>query len=641
MCGINGIFHPMSGASQDTWRLRLMADAMAHRGPDGEGFHAEPGLGLGHRRLAVVDLAGGAQPMSSGDGLVVVSFNGEIYNFEALRRELSAAGRAFTSRSDTEVLLHGWQHWQLGLLERIKGQFAFALWDRSRGELLLARDRLGEKPLHYAWLPDGSLAFASEIGGLLALPQTPTAIDPASVDDYLALGYIPDPATMYATIRRLPAAHFMLLRRGEAARPPPRAYWQPPRSVSAASADAAAELVHRLDAAVRGQLMSDVPLGAFLSGGVDSASIVTLASAARREAGGAALDCFTIGFAGAEDERPVASEVARLVGATHHTELGTNGYLGAAHEIAQVFGEPYGDHSAVPTLAVCRLARRHVTVALSGDGGDEVFAGYRRYRFHALAEAVRAYLPAPLRRGVIGRLAAIYPKLDRAPRWLRAKTTLTEISLESAMGYYGTVCKLERAQRRALYSPGFRSLVDGHDPSARFVERMAECDTDQPLLAAQYTDLHTYLPGDILVKTDRASMAASLELRPPLLDHELVAWGMALPAHDKLRGGVGKHVLRRAMAGRLPGALLWGRKRGFAASIGAEFRAKAGQLRSILGGPAILESGMFDPGALRRLVDEHEAGHFDHSQILWQLLVLAGWCEKSRRSRSSVMMAGA
>lgn len=641
MCGINGIFHPTSAAPPEAWRLRAMADAQAHRGPDGEGYHLEPGLGLGHRRLAIVDLAGGAQPMSSVDGLVFVSFNGEIYNFEALRLELSQAGCVFNSRSDTEVLLHGWQQWRLGLLDRIKGMFAFALWDRGRGELLLARDRLGEKPLHYVWLPDGSLAFASEIGGLLALPETPTAMDPAAVDDYLALGYIPDPATIYTAIRRLPAAHFMLLSRGDAGRPAPRPYWQPPRSVAPTPADAAAELSHRLDAAVRAQLMSDVPLGAFLSGGVDSASIVTLAAAARREAGGAALDCFTIGFAGAEDERPMASEVARLAGATHHAQLGATDYLGAAREIAQVFGEPFGDHSAVPTLAVCRLARRHVTVALSGDGGDEVFAGYRRYRFHALAEAVRAYLPAPVRRGVIGRLAALYPKLDRAPRWLRAKTTLTEISLDSAMGYYGTVCKLERTRRLALYSPGFRSLVDGHDPSARFVERMAECDTDQPLLAAQYTDLHTYLPGDILVKTDRASMAASLELRPPLLDHEVVAWGMALPAPEKLRGGVGKHVLRRAMAGRLPDALLWGRKRGFAASIGAEFRAKAAQLRATLGGAAMAESGIFDPAALRRLVDEHEAGHFDHSQILWQLSVIEGWCAQSRQSRSHAMMARA
>jgi asparagine synthase (glutamine-hydrolysing) len=296
-----------------------------------------------------------------------------------------------------------------------------------------------------------------------------------------------------------------------------------------------------------------------------------------------------------------------------------------AREIPRLFGEPFGDHSAVPTLAVATLARRRVTVALSGDGGDEVFAGYRRHRFHMMAEAARRLLPAGLRRGAVGALARAYPKLDRAPRWLRAKTTLTEISLDSALGYYGTVCKLAEERRRGLLSPAQRAAVAGHDPSARFVALMEECDPDNPLLQAQYVDLHTYLPGDILAKVDRTSMAVSLEVRPPLLDPDLVAWGMALPAGRKLRGGTGKHVLRQAAAALLPRELLTRRKRGFAADISRQLREREKEVRRRLLGPAMLDAGMFEAHAISALVDRHATGAADHSQALWHLLVMEGF----------------
>jgi asparagine synthase (glutamine-hydrolysing) len=629
MCGVVGLFHPLLPAIPDQALLRRMTDAVRHRGPDGEGFHAEPHLALGHRRLSIVDLAGGAQPMATEDGAVLVCFNGEIFNHATLKAELEAAGHRFRTRSDTESILHGWREWGLGVLDRLKGQFAFALWDRARGELLLARDRLGEKPMLYALLPDGTLAFGSEMAALLTVPSLPRRISATALDDYLALGYVPDPDTIYHGIARLPAAHFLLLRRGEAldpARlPAPRRYWQPPRAASPAPADAPAELARRLDAAVRAQLMSDVPLGAFLSGGVDSSAVVACAARAMAEAGGGPLATFTIGFAGSEDERPAAAALAARLGLASHAEAGSLDYVAAAREQTKIFGEPYGDHSAVPTLAVSRLARRHVTVALSGDGGDEVFAGYRRYRFHKLAEAARRMFPAPVRRRVIGGLAAAYPKLDRAPRWLRAKSTLTEISLDSALGYYRTVCKLHDDRRRGLYAAPMRAAVAGHAPSARIAALMAECDEADPLLQAQYADLHTYLPGDILVKTDRASMAVSLELRPPILDHELVAWGMALPAALKLKGATGKHVLREAMAPLLPADLLWGKKRGFADSIAGQFRAQAATVRARLTGAAMGDCGLFDLAALGRLADEHASGRFDHAQAIWQLLVLEGF----------------
>jgi asparagine synthase (glutamine-hydrolysing) len=621
MCAVVGLFHPHATRPPDIGLVRRMADALAHRGPDGAGFHAEPGLALGHRRLAIVDRAGGAQPMASHDGRVVLSFNGEIYNHAALRLMLERLGHGFRTRSDTEVILQAWRQWGLGALDRLEGMFAFALWDQGQGRLVLARDRLGEKPMHTAVLPDGGLAFASEIAGLRVLPELRRGFDPLAIDDFLALGYVPDPRSIHISIRRLPPAHFLLLARGERAHlAVARRYWRPPTRMAAAPADAPGELATRLAASVEARLMAEVPLGCFLSGGVDSGAVASLA--ARRIAG---LATFTIGFAGSADERPAAAELAARIGATHHAAAASGDLLADARAQAAIFGEPFGDSSAVPTLAVCRLARRHVTVALSGDGGDEVFAGYRRHRWHMLAEGVRRFLPTGLRRTVLGRLARAYPKLDRAPRWLRARHTLTELSLDSALGYYATVCRLDTARRRALLSPAMRRELEGHDPAARFGELMGECDPEAPLLAAQYADLHTYLPGDILTKVDRTSMAVSLEVRPPLLDHHLVAWGLALPAALKLRNGVGKAVLRDAMRDILPAGFLQRPKQGFAAPLGPALRALGPAVRARLLGAPMRDSGIFDGRALELLLDEHLAGRFDHGQILWQLLVMEGF----------------
>jgi len=625
MCGVVGLFHPLDPSVPAEGIVRRMADAITHRGPDGEGFHVEPHVAFGHRRLAIVDLSGGAQPMATADGKVVITFNGEIYNHLKLRAELEKAGHVFRTRSDTEAILLGWCQWGPGVVERLRGMFAFALWDRDRGELLIARDPLGEKPMHLAWLPNGRLAFASELSALLTLPELSRAIDPTALEDVLALGYIPDPATIYQAVRRLPPGHLLLLRRGEATTPAPRRYWAPPTHAGAAPADAAAELARRLQASVRAQMMSDVPLGAFLSGGVDSGLVTAMAATARREAGHAPLDTFTIGFPGENDEREAAAIVATRYGTNHRAAADTTDYVAVAREQARIFGEPFGDSSSVPTLAVCRLARRHATVALSGDGGDEVFAGYRRYRWHLLAEAVRQKIPAGARKHVIGALARAYPKLDRAPKWLRAKTTLTEISLDSALGYYRTGCKFIDERRREVLSPALRTTLDGHDPASRFARLMGECDPDDALLQAQYTDLHTYLPGDILVKVDRTSMAVSLEVRPPILDPDLVAWGVALPPALKLSGGVGKAVLREAAGPFLPADLLARKKTGFAASLTDQLRAHAPELRERLLGPAMLDSGFFAAGGLARLVDEHAARRFDHAQPLWTLLMVEGF----------------
>ena len=626
MCGIAGIFHPNSsqaGPAIDAALLRRMTTALAHRGPDGDGFHVEPGIGLGHRRLAIIDIAGGHQPMFNEDGSVAIVFNGEIYNFAELRPRLEALGHVFRSdHSDTETIVHAWESWGPDCLRHLNGQFAFALWDRNRGCLFLARDRLGKKPIYYATDSAGRFVFGSEMAALACVPSLPRRIDPAAMDDFFALGYVPEPGSIYAGIRRLPPAHFLLIERNGTA-PPPRRYWDAAiRTDPIEHAAAGAELIARLTASTQLRMVADVPLGAFLSGGVDSSAVVALAAGLRA----APLDTFTIGFDGAEDETPYATMVAQRYGTTqHNARAAAVDIVEAARLQGRIFGEPFGDISSVPTHSVCALARRHATVALSGDGGDEVFAGYRRYRWHVLVDGMRRHLPAGLRRHAVGTLSRLYPKLDRAPRWLRAKHTLTELSLDSALGYASTVTKIQRARRRALYAPGLRASLGGYDPTDRFPALMAASGSGDALRQAQYTDLHTWLPGDILTKVDRASMANSLEVRAPLLDFELVSWGLSLPPGLKLRGAEGKFLLKQALEPLLPREVLYRPKQGFAASPAATFRAQAGRLRERLLGEPMTGSGLFDRTAVARLIDEHEARAFDHGAALWLLLVFEGF----------------
>ncbi len=622
MCGIAGIFHPSGGGTVDAALLRRMTDALAHRGPDGEGFHLEPGIGLGHRRLAIIDPAGGQQPMFNEDGSIAITFNGEIYNFADLRPELAALGHVFRNRCDTETIIHAWESWGPACLDRLTGQFAFALWDRRQGTLFLARDHFGKKPLYYAADRLGRILFASELAALAQVPTLPRRIDPAAVGDFLALGYVPDPGSIFAGIRKLPPAHCLELRVGEAPAAP-RRYWRVPVAPQAIELPEAAErITDLLGRATARRMVADVPLGAFLSGGVDSSAVV--AFAARQRA--TPLDTFTMGFDGAEDETPFAAAVAARYGThQHNARVAAIDLFDAARAMGHVFGEPFGDISAPPTHAVCALARRHATVALSGDGGDEVFAGYRRYRWHLLVEGARRYLPAPVRRHAIGTLARLYPKLDRAPRFLRAKHTLTELSLDAARGFAASQVRMQDAQWRALLSPDLRGALDGHDPMARFVTTFAEVADAPPLAQAQYADLHTWLPGDILVKVDRASMANSLEVRAPFLDPEMVAFGLSLPAALKIAGGAGKHVLKQALAAHLPQDLLWRPKQGFASSPAALFRAETARLRARLLGPAMADSGLFAADAIGRLIDENAAGAFDHAQKLWLLLAFEGF----------------
>ncbi len=619
MCGLAGIYHH-AGAPVDRALLERMTTALIHRGPDGEGFHTEPGIGLGHRRLSIIDVAGGHQPMWNEDHSVVIVFNGEIYNFAELRPELQAMGHVFRNHSDTEAIIHAWEAWGPDCLKRLNGQFSIALWDRNQKTLFLARDRFGEKPLYYARRPDGSLVFGSEMSALEQVRDLPKRISAAAVDDFFALGYVPDPHTIFDGIHKLPAAHYLLLRPGSHGAP--RRYWSAPTaSVDASEADAIETLRQKLKQATQSQLIADVPLGAFLSGGVDSSAVVATAAMLKTSP----LSTFTIGFPGAEDETPLAQLIARRYRTEHHTDQAQPDYLHAARRQARIFGEPFGDSSSVPTEAVCALARRHVTVSLSGDGGDEVFAGYRRYRWHQITEAARTYLPASVRRRALGQLAAAYPKMDWAPRWLRAKHTLTEISLESALGYYQTVAKVQHGQRRQMFSKNLRSQLDGYDPAARIQDLMQACGGDDCLLQAQYVDINTYLVGDILTKVDRTSMAHSLEVRAPFLDHHFAEWGMSLPSAFKLRRLRGKWLLKKALEPMAPHELLYRRKQGFAMGLGDLLRRESARVRErLLAGP-MQDCGLFDRAAIAGLIDRHEQGRANFAGPLWLLLAFEGF----------------
>ena len=620
MCGITGIFDSTGGRPIDRATLHRMNESQHHRGPDEGGLHLEPGLGLGHRRLSIIDIATGQQPLFNEDKSVVVVFNGEIYNFGELIGELQALGHVFHTRSDTEVIVHAWESWGEECVNRFRGMFAFALWDRNRQSLFLARDRLGVKPLFYAELPDGQWLFGSELKSLLAHGAMTRALDPRSIEDYFALGYVPEPRTIYPSARKLAPGHTLLLRRGEPAGEP-RRYWDVRFTGTnrIRAEDAQDELVQRLRESVRLRMISEVPLGAFLSGGVDSSAVVAMMA---DQSAGPVNTC-SIGFSDPKfDESKYAQQVADQYHTRHFVDRVETDDFDLIDTLAALYDEPYADSSAIPTYRVCQLARRHVTVALSGDGGDESFGGYRRYRLHMAEERMRSALPLSVRQPLFGALGRLYPKADRAPRFLRAKSTFQSLARDSVAAYFHSMSIFRDEMRAALFTPQFKRQLAGHHALDVFHEHARRADTEDPLSLIQYLDLQTYLIGDINTKVDRASMAHALEVREPLMDHTLVEWVASLPSNLKLRGGEGKWLLKKAMEPHLHDNILYRPKMGFAVPLAQWFRGplrqrvRSGMLDGELGG-----TGFFNRAYLEHLVDAHTAGRRDYSAPLWTLLM--------------------
>jgi asparagine synthase (glutamine-hydrolysing) len=614
MCGIAGLFALARGQAVDPELAVRMADRLAHRGPDGAGVHAGPGYALSHRRLAIVDRAGGSQPMGTPDQRLWVTYNGEIYNFADLRRELEGKGFVFRTASDTEVLLHGYRAWGTELASRLRGMFAFALVDTERHELYAARDRLGKKPFH--WTEHrGVFAFASELKALHVL-GIDRRLRPEAIAQFLALRYVPDPATVFAAVHKLPPAHWCLVQGGKVAQ---QRYWRLQFAPDGASRPTHEERVlQRLDEAVRIRLMGEVPLAPFLSGGIDSYAVV---DSMTRTLGRPVAAC-TIGFPDVRfDERPAARESAAACGATLHEEVLQPASLLDLDWHAETFDEPFSDSSAVPTYHVSRLARRHVTVALSGDGGDEGFGGYRRYLFDVREHRVRPWLP----RGLWRVLGACCPKADWLPRWLRARRTVQNLAAEPAVAY-------ARSVSAHLPEEVFAVLLRDHhgqagDPHAPLLAAYAAADAKAPLHRALSTDLETQLPGDLLVKADRASMATALEVRAPFLDHVLLEESARIPAEWHLAGGRTKAFLRGALRGRLLPAALRRRKQGFSVPLRAWCRGPVGDaVLAVLGERRLRE--WIDPGMVRLLLQRHRAGIGDHAEMLWAVLVLARFLER-------------
>lgn len=619
MCGIAGLYYPALPKPIEPARIATMTNALAHRGPDGSGIWTAPGVGLGHRRLSIIDVAGSPQPMATPGESHVVVFNGEIYNYREVRAELAGLGARFTTDGDTEVLLHGWRAWGPGLLSRLNGMFAFALYDAEARSLFLARDRLGVKPLHYVELSDGAVAFASELKGLLAHPLVRRAPDLGAIEDYMALGYVPDDASIVAGVRKLPAGHFLLLERGRPV-PEPVRWWDVDFSQRArgSTRDLTAQLVHDLREAVRSRMVADVPLGAFLSGGVDSSAVVALMAETSRQP----VKTCTIGFEEADhDERTHADLVARRFATEHRTRAVASDDFGLIDTLVDAFDEPFADASALATYQVCALARETVTVALSGDGADEAFAGYRRYRFHAAEERVRGMLPAQWRSRLFGALGSAYPKADWAPRPLRAKTTLLALADDGATAYAHAVGVTTPATRDRLYTGATRTALGGYRGEQRYVATMRNAPARDALDAAQYADIQHWLPGDILTKVDRTSMAVSLEAREPLLDHRLVEFAATLPPALRLRGGQGKWLMKKALEPWLPKEILYRPKMGFVTPVSAWFRdALAAEAATLARSPVL--ANWFEPAAVERLVADHRTGRAEHGRTLWQLVML-------------------
>lgn len=633
MCGLAGIVSANARERPNEGVVRAMRDVQSHRGPDDAGIYISAGVAFGHRRLSIIDLEHGKQPMLDQESGLVLIFNGEIYNFHILRKELEALGATFTSCSDTEVLLKAWRLWGKRCVNKLVGMFAFAVWDPRQRSIHLVRDHIGIKPLYYGFTDRGDMVFSSELKGVLAHHGISRTLNPQAVEDYLAFGYVPDPKSIYRDVFKLPPGHLFCWQGGQPS-PNPEQYWDLNFSALGETDfdDATHQFRHLLDNSVASQLISDVPLGAFLSGGLDSSSVV--ASMSRVSSSPVHTCC--IGFEKARfDERQYAREIAEFLHTQHVEGLVDAEDFTLVDTLAGLYDEPFADSSALPTYRVCELARRHVTVALSGDGGDENFAGYRRHRWQWREGRVRAALPMFLRRYLFGALGFVYPKGDWAPQVLRAKTTLQSLACNDVDAYFHSVSFVPRSLRKKLYTPTFKRDLQGYDAVEVFRAHASKASTRHPLLLAQYLDFKTSLPGDILTKVDRASMAHSLEVRVPFLDHHLVEWACTLPPKFKIRDGIGKRIVKTALEAQLPDYLFNRKKMGFSVPLAAWFRGPLKRsIRNAVSGEAFSNSEIINHQVAEQLVIQHQRGARNYATPLWSLLMLDAFLGGPHLSRA-------
>jgi len=630
VCGIAGLVD-LVGRPFDPGLIRKLCAELGHRGPDDEGYYVNKQVALGQRRLAILDVTGGRQPMSNEDESVWVTFNGEIYNFQELRQDLEQLGYRFVTRSDTEVIVHAYEAYGVDCVKRFRGMFAFALWDQRTQTLFLSRDRVGKKPLFYSDI-DGQWAFASELQALLQHPRLAREIDWTALDDYLTYGYVPTPKTAFKGIWKLPPAHFLTLKLGSDGRAQVHTerYWQleyEPK-LRIGEEEAAEGLLKVLTEAVRLRMIADVPLGALLSGGIDSSIVVALMS----QLSARPVKTFSIGFEEQEfDELPYARLVAERYATEHHEFVVRPNALEILPTLVRHYGEPYADSSAIPTYYVAKVTRDHVKVALNGDGGDECFAGYERYLGSRLAERYQN-IPASVRKLALEPFGRLIPEsMSRRSRLRQVKSFLQVAGEPASRRYLRWIGYFSSQQKRALYTQEFREQMAGYDADRWLLgmwEQVTRADAD-PLDALLSLDVQTYLPNDLLVKMDIATMANSLEARSPFLDHKVMEFCASLPSSYKLRGLTLKYLLKKAGTRLLPPETLRRRKMGFGVPIGFWMRGEwRSWVEDLLLSPKALKRGYFEPEALRRLIRAHMEGE-QHSFQLWALLWLEMWHRES------------
>jgi asparagine synthase (glutamine-hydrolysing) len=618
MCGFAGKLFASAHAPVDRHLLTAMADSLAHRGPDADGFYVGDGVGLAHRRLSIVDVAAGHQPLANEDGTVWVAFNGEIYNFADLRRELEVHGHRFKTHSDTEAIVHAYEQWGEACVERFRGMFAFALWDARARRLLLARDRVGIKPVYYALLAGGGLVFGSEIKAILEDPTVDRSWSLEALDAYLTLLYVPSPATIYQHVRKLPAGHILIAERGTVR---VKKYWD---LTFSGDGDPAREqeYLEELDAllteSVRMRLISEVPLGAFLSGGIDSTTVVAYMA----KTSDSPVLASSVGFADREyNELDKARGIANHLGCRLATELITPHVEELLPRLAWHLDEPFADSSAVPTYYVSAAARERVTVALSGDGGDELWAGYPWHRVEFWESQARKRL-GQVGCGVASRLGHLLPLSAKGARSLRHLGLSPETACVRKYAYE----QFDHQTKQTLYSHDFTAATRHSDPFASARAAYAACDSPDPLDRVMYVDVKTYLTDDILTKVDKMSMAVSLEARVPLLDHKLLEFAARVPSSLKLNRGTSKYLLRKVLDRSVPRSLMTGPKHGFTAPIADWLRGPLkGLATDLLLDGRLQQRQLFDTPAVARLWNEHQSGRRDHRHRLWSLIMLELW----------------
>jgi asparagine synthase (glutamine-hydrolysing) len=620
MCGICGIFEFDEQREISRELVHRMTQTIVHRGPDDEGIFVGAGIGLGFRRLSIIDVAGGHQPLSNEDGRVWVMLNGEIYNYVELHDDLIKRGHRFSTHSDTETIVHLYEEYGEQCFAQLRGMFAIALWDSREHKLLLARDRIGKKPLYYA-IDAKHILFGSELKCLLAADSLPRDIDTQALSDYFSLGYVPAPKTIYRAAAKLLPGHYLV---ASAKGVRVERYWDISFNyIENRSEEEWCEILRQqLCEVTRMRLMSEVPLGAFLSGGVDSSAVVAMMAKIMRRP----VTTCSIGFEEQEyDESAFARKVSEQFHTDHHEQIVRPNALDVLNKLVWHYDDPFADSSAIPTYYVSQVARRYVTVALGGDGGDENFAGYRRYYFDRMENQMRGFIPRPIRSAVFGPLGKMYPALAWAPRFLRAKATFQSLARSPLEGYFNSISIFRPGEKQNLFTPEFQATLDGYDSIEVLQKHYDSADTDDMLSRIQYVDMKTYLPDDILAKVDRASMAVSLEVRAPLLDHKLMETVASIPSSLKLVGNNGKYIFKKAMAPLLKPEILQRRKQGFAVPLNRWFREDLRELTH----EALFSSsdGILNPRFLKKIWVQHQKGQYDRSAHLWSLLMFRKWKE--------------